>query len=141
MADAAMSWTSHPARTRPCAALGALAAIAAMGALVGVTMGDWLFGALAIVALMLATASFFLPTRMRVNSEGVEVIYPLSRRTLAWNAIGFVAWSPRGVWLATGPSRRAIARGVQLDLYALSTDDSLRLRGIVAQHTPAEAWR
>ena len=135
-----MSWTNHPARWRKGAAAVTLAGIAIMGALVGVAMEDWIWGALSTLALFLATSRFFLPTRVSVTDSGVEVAYPFSRRTIDWASVGCVMWRSTRVVLASAPTRRAMARGVHFDTDALSPIECERLRARLRAKTRAEAW-
>ncbi|MSR29785.1 MAG: hypothetical protein EXS03_09495 [Phycisphaerales bacterium] len=141
MSFAPLEWTSHPARTRPIAAVMAAACVAVLGVLVWQLVGDWLWGALAVVGLFLPLSRFFLPSRFRVSDIGIEAAYPFSLKSIGWIDIGCVYWRETRALLAKQDTRRARARGITLDFTGLADPARIELRRVASLLTPAEGWR
>ena len=89
--DPTFEWTAHPLREHPGKAVLVVTLMAFCGVLVGLVVGDPLAGPLAaggaIVFLFLTLSRFFLPSRYRMDAQGIAVRYPLSTRVLRWSEI------------------------------------------------------
>ncbi len=136
-----IQWTTHPARARPIAAVCAVAAMSVMGVAVSQLAGEWLWGALASLALFLSLSRFFLPTRYRIDNEGASVIYPLSTSRLQWSEVGFIQCTATRARIARSNSRRELHRALALDFATLDAVAVAQLRVFVASRTKPEVWQ
>jgi len=97
MGDAPLVWTVHPAARRRPAAAAALGVIALAGLAAAEVGGGTGWGAAAVVFLVLAVSPFLLPTRYRIDDEGVEVRHLGGVRRRAWSEVRRVVAVPGGV--------------------------------------------
>lgn len=116
MDDAVLAWTVHPAAQRrgvAAATLGVIALAGLAAAEVGRGIG---WGVAAVVFLVLAVSSFLLPTRYRLDADGVEVRHFGGVRRRAWSEVRRVVPVPGGVLVSPyrAPSFRDRLRGLVL---------------------------
>jgi hypothetical protein len=117
---AALDWTFNPWRERPGAA--ALAAVAALGMCLAITrMGE---SAVLTVALCLAAvgalAPLIVPTRCRVDPQGVARLGPTGWRRRSWSEISRGTLGPTGLLVSPYARRHWLdaTRGLFLPLPA-----------------------
>lgn len=72
-----------------------LIVIVFLGALVGVIAGDWIWGALAMIFLLVTLSRFFLRSRLAISSDGIRAEFPLRTRQLAWSSVMWVRYDDR----------------------------------------------
>ncbi|MBM4009162.1 MAG: hypothetical protein FJ285_06160 [Planctomycetes bacterium] len=125
------TWSSHPARERPLAACAALATVAAMAFLVSRIAGDWMWGALAAIGLLIAILRFLLPTRCGINARGVVIHQPLSSQRIAWTEIVGIESSADATSI-TLRCTSARGRSISVPLSGLTTEQHTRLRNEIA---------
>jgi Bacterial PH domain len=118
------TWTVHPARRRPAAAVGAALVIAAFAALVGIESADIWWPLLSVAVLVLALNRFFFPSRYEVDAEGITVRHACRTRRLTWRQVRRFAHDGRGGMLSTRgrPSRFSASGTITL----LFDDDAPR---------------
>lgn len=134
-------WEVHPARARPIASACAVIAVCAVSVLVARLAGDWLWGALSALGLLMSLSRFFLPTRFHVDVDGAEVTYPLSKSRLAWSEVGCIRWRARRALIARGAGARSQVRGLALDFTGISEAVEGDLRAFVQLRTAPEVWQ
>jgi hypothetical protein len=135
MGEAPLVWTVHPAARRRAAAMATLAVIALAGLAAAEVGGGTGWGAAAVVFLVLAVSSFLLPTRYRLDDEGVEVRHFGGLRRRAWSEVRRVVPVPGGVLVSPyrTASFRDRVRGIVLRVDGDSTavlERARRLAGI-----------
>ncbi|MCA9242949.1 MAG: PH domain-containing protein [Phycisphaerales bacterium] len=109
-------WTAHPARQRPGAAVFASAVIVAFSVVVELATGERWMAGVSLVVLLVALHRFFLPTRVVLTDEAVEVREPFSTRRLRWEEIRRADFGRFGVWLSPlrKPTIRESRRGAHV---------------------------
>jgi hypothetical protein len=94
--------------------------------------GDAVLGGAAFAILFLSLSAYFLPTRYRIDGDGVEVATAFGRTSRPWSGLATYVADARGVSLS--PYRRAswldAYRGVRL----LSQGNRGDVLGAVAAH-------
>lgn len=135
------TWSSHPARERPLAACAALATVVAMALLVWRIAGDWMWGALAAIGLLVAILRFLLPTRCHMNARGVAIHQPLSSQRAAWTEIAAIESSIDAIviTLRRGGTR---VRSITIPLRGLPVEQRKCVRDEVAaavEHATTES--
>ncbi len=136
--DLPFEWTAHPVREKPRRGVLAAALIVFCGVLVAMIVADPMLGPLAaggsILFLFLTLNRFFLPTRYRIDEQGVSARFPLGGRALAWSEIrrfphdregGYVSPRDRGGALDT--------RGISL----LFAGRGAAIIALIESHRPA----
>jgi hypothetical protein len=122
--DAPLLWRAWPAAERPGQALAVGLALAAAALAGGILGGGPALGAVSFAALFLALSSYFLPTRVRIDAEGVETASFFGGvRRRAWSSLQSFADDPRGMTLSPyrRPSLLETYRGMRI-LYGPETD-------------------
>ena len=114
--DTALEWTVWPAGRRPLLSIVVAALIVGLSvAAVLVYRSPW-YGVMVTGGLFVATVSYYLPTRYRLDAEGVGLRTPLSSLSRPWD--GFAACFEDDEGLLVSPSSRltwaARHRGVYL---------------------------
>ena len=87
-----ITWSVLPARDRPGVAAAVLFVVILLGALVGVFVGDWIWGALSVLFLLVTLSRFFLRSRLAISREGIRAEFPLRTRQLAWSSVMWVRY-------------------------------------------------
>ncbi|MGD8396247.1 MAG: hypothetical protein PVF43_12315 [Candidatus Eiseniibacteriota bacterium] len=111
-----VSWSAHPARERPAAAVLAGVAILAL-AVACARFGEHpLWGFLAVSCLFGALNRFFFPSHFSIDDSGITARHPLGRRQLRWQEIRRFTHDRYGGYLSTRarPSRLDAFAGVHL---------------------------
>jgi hypothetical protein len=99
------TWTCHPLREEPLLKSVALGtAIAGSAAVMTVSLGSLVYGAIAIVVLIWATMGYLLPTRYVVDDQGAAWKQVLWRRR-SWQVWQRAVRHPDGIFLS--PFRQA----------------------------------
>ena len=80
-------WRCWPARDRPLTGLLAFVLIMLLGGAVFLATGDWMWGALACMAMFMALIGFFLPTDVALSDTKIIVREPLRVRSMQWDLI------------------------------------------------------
>ena len=135
----ALAWTVWPARERPARTAWVAAALLALGALAGVTMGDATIGVMAALALAVSLHRFLLPTDVVLHDDGITVHEPLRVRHVQWSDVDGVIWradqgllraarDTHGRWLP----RVGGLRGVIVPLGADPVESEVRRRAVDA---------
>ena len=70
--------------------------VVAVGVLVGITAGDWIWGAFAIIFLIATLSRFYLTSRIVLSTSGVRAEFPLVTRRAAWDQLEWVRHDVRG---------------------------------------------
>lgn len=137
----AIEWSVHPARLRPIAAVFAFIAVIAVASLVAQLAGDWLWGALSTIGLLISLSRFFMPTHYRIDADAAEVIYPLSKSRLRWHEVQYARWKNNRAIFARSPSRRGRASALAFDFTTLSAHEIAQLHAQARAHTSPQAWQ
>jgi hypothetical protein len=109
-----LEWTVWPARRRPAVSILVAALIVGLSAAaVLVYQSPW-YGVMVASGLFIATMSHYLPTRYRIDAQGVSLNTPLSSASKEWAA--FAVWSTDdwGVFLSTSSRPTRLQRGIYL---------------------------
>ncbi len=77
-------WRCWPARDRPFTGLLACVLILLLAGAVLLATGDWMWGALACMAMFMALIGFFLPTDVALSDTKIIVREPLRVRSMQW---------------------------------------------------------
>lgn len=109
-----VAWTVLPARQRPGIALAAFAVVLAVGVLVAIIAGDWIWGALAILFLMATLSRFYLSSRITLSHAGVCAEFPLKTRRAAWAGIEWVRHDDRSALVRV--RKRTLLRGSEFTI-------------------------
>lgn len=119
----ATSWSAHPAKQRPRAALGAAAVILLMGAAAWLSFG-WAWGIGAVVLLVASLNRFFLRSRFELDERCLVARYPLRTQRIEWCDVRRFVTDEHGGYLSTRsvPSRMDAYRGVHL-LFAANREE------------------
>lgn len=72
-----------------------------MAALVGVVAQDWMWGALAAVALTVVSLDAFLPTKYAADEQGLSIHGTLKSKRVMWKDVRSVASERDGAYLKT----------------------------------------
>ena len=80
-------WRCWPARDRPFTGLLACVLILLLAGAVLLATGDWMWGALACMAMFMALIGFFLPTDVALSDTKIIVREPLRVRSMQWDLI------------------------------------------------------
>lgn len=80
-------WRCWPARDRPLAGVLACVLILFLAGAVMLATGDWMWGALACMAMFMALIGFFLPTDVALSDTKIIVREPLRVRSMQWDLI------------------------------------------------------
>lgn len=127
MGASELTWRAWPAAARPAQAVVVGLALLAATFGLGAYGGDALLGGVAFAILFLSLSAYFLPTRYRIDGDGVEVATAFGRTSRRWSGLATYVADARGVTLS--PYRRAswleTYRGVRL-LFQGNRDDVLR---------------
>lgn len=122
----ALAWRTWPAAERPAQAAAVGLAILAATFGLGAWGRDAVLGGAAFAILFLSLSAYFLPTRYRIDGDGVEVATAFGRTSRPWSGLATYVADARGVTLS--PYRRAswleTYRGVRL-LFHRNRDDVL----------------
>ncbi len=89
-----IAWTAHPARRRPQDAMLAACVVLLTAYAVLVGLGSALLAALAAVLLVGSIAPFLVPTRYRIDDEGLSERRLLVRRSRPWSELRRVEVGP-----------------------------------------------
>jgi hypothetical protein len=76
-------------------------AIAGLAVLVGVVAQDWMWGALAAVALTVVSLDAFLPTKYAADEQGLSIHGTLKSKRVLWKDVRSVASERDGAYLKT----------------------------------------
>jgi hypothetical protein len=112
----ALSWRSWPAAERPGQAVAVGLAIVAAALGLGAYGGDPLLAGVIFAVLFLSLSAYFLPTRFRIDEDGVEVTSAVGSRRRRWAALRSYSADARGVTLSPylRPSWLESYRGLRL---------------------------
>lgn len=108
VAGSSATWTAHPARERPGVAVGAGLAIVAAGAILSDLCGHPAWGVAAACGLVWSLRAFFLPTRYRIDEDGLHVTRVGTDVRLAWESIRCFAYDGRGAFVSTRARRSGL---------------------------------
>lgn len=97
---AVLSWRVHPARQRPAATVAALSVVATITGLTIHLMGSVWWGFLPALFLLLTLQRFFLPTKYRLDEEGVSMRAAFTSATLRWDEIRRFRSDEEGAYLS-----------------------------------------
>lgn len=89
-------WVTSPARRQPGLAIVVLLVLIAIGVLVALIAGDWIWGALGVVFLFATLSRFYLPSRLSISTRGIRAEFPLRTRRADWNQIKWICHDDRG---------------------------------------------
>ena len=59
---------------------------------VSLISGDWIWGALSVVFLLITLSHFFLRSHFLISTAGIRAEFPLRTRQLSWEAIQWVRY-------------------------------------------------
>jgi Bacterial PH domain len=97
----ALTWRVHPARERLWTALLTLLVVAAASWLTVEAMGNSWWGALAAGFFLVTLHRFFLPSRFRIDADGVTARSAFTSATFRWSDIRRFQHDRRGAFLST----------------------------------------
>lgn len=107
-------WMVLPLRQRPGMAVAAFGIVLAVGVLVAIIAGDWIWGALAVVFLMSTLSRFYLSSRITLSRAGVCAEFPLRTRRASWDEIEWVRHDDRAALFRL--RKRARFRGAEFTI-------------------------
>jgi hypothetical protein len=109
------SWTAHPARRRPRAAIAAATIVLLVGVATWISFGvAWGVGA--VVILTASLNRFFLPSHFEINEHGLVARFQLRTQRIEWRDVRRFVTDDHGGYLSTRAvaSRMDAYRGVHL---------------------------
>lgn len=98
-------WVTSPARRQPGLAIVVLLVLFAIGVLVALIAGDWIWGALSVVFLFATLSRFYLSSRLSISARGIRAEFPLRTRRADWNQIKWIRHDDRGALVRLGSRR------------------------------------
>ena len=113
-AASTITWSAHPARQRPGAAVMASAVIVILAAAVawfGGSPPQYWWSVLGGVVLMMALNRFFFPSQFTIDDEGITARHPMRRKRLLWKDVRRFLHDEHGGYLSTR------ARASRFDAY------------------------
>ncbi|MSR18353.1 MAG: hypothetical protein EXS00_04140 [Phycisphaerales bacterium] len=130
-------WTVWPARRRPALALGAIALIVGFGLASALLAGDWFWGAIVSLVLVLCVGEFYLPSKCQLSEAGILASTPLRDRSMKWSEIRTFVWSPQWAWVSRlGPeSKRGWQRASGFTLWFDTPQRAAQCRAMLGQDT------
>lgn len=93
------TWRTSPLERRPGRTVACAVAIGAFSILFGVVAGDWLWGSIAAVMLLLVTMDAFVATTYVTDASGLRIHGPLRSRQVRWQDVVRVAAEADGALL------------------------------------------
>lgn len=100
-----LEWTAHPLREQPLRAVVTSVVILACGWMVSLAvpnvLGGVLAGAGAMLFLFFMLNRFYLPSRYRIDSNGIAVRYPIGTRSIRWQELQRFPHDASGGYLST----------------------------------------
>ncbi len=105
-----LEWTSHPARERPLATALLVLIILLAGMTAAVVMGNAWWGFLGVALLFLSLWTYFLPTRFRIDGEGVSKKSVFGTERKPWGEVRKVIPDRYGVLLSPFPQDTRLAK-------------------------------
>jgi len=109
-----LEWTVHPMREQPVRAAMVLIAMLACGTLVTLSVPDPQLGLMAgggaVFFLFLTLNRFFLPSRYRLDQNGIAVRYPFGSKSLRWKDLRRFPHDQAGGYLTTRARKGAFDR-------------------------------
>ncbi|HCU35069.1 MAG TPA: hypothetical protein DGT21_06275 [Armatimonadetes bacterium] len=130
--DTALEWTVWPARRRP--VLSIIVAALILGLSVGAVLvyqSPW-YGVMVTGGLFVATVSYYLPTRYRLDAEGVGLRTPLSSLRRSWDGFAVCFEDHEGLLLS--PSSRLTWAARHRGVYLRFEHNSQAVREFVHRH-------
>ncbi len=132
----AVSWTVHPARSRPGAAAGAVGVIALFSVIVAQQGGSAGWGVFAAVFLILVLNRFFFASRYEIDASGLTARYPLGTKRLAWGEVRRFAFGAGG---ATFSSRaRSSVWETRSTVHVVFDENPGRIEAAIRSFLPAD---
>lgn len=99
-----MAWTCHPLRDEPLLkSLSLVGIIVASAVIMAISLEGLAYGVIALVALIVATLGYLLPTRYVVDATGIACRQLVWRRR-PWTSFRRAVHQPDGIFL--GPMRK-----------------------------------
>lgn len=96
------------------AGIGLVAAVGCLGWLAGILGGDLSWGLMAAFLVLAWLHEFLLPTRFRVDEQGVTARGGLFTRRLAWRDATRLVIDEQGAWLGRARGSRWRRRGITM---------------------------
>ena len=100
-----LEWTAHPMREQPGRAVLVVMVLLLCGLVIMLSVGDvqlgLLAGGTAVFFLFLTLNRFFLPSRYRLDRNGIAVRYPVGSRSLRWKDLRRFPHDQVGGYLST----------------------------------------
>jgi hypothetical protein len=106
-----LTWTVHPARQSPGAALAAAGVIVALAAAAAALMESIGWGVLSLVLVVLPLHRFFLPNRFVLDEAGATADTLLRRRRIRWGDVRRFDPGTAGVLLSSRVRRSTLDAG------------------------------
>lgn len=132
-----LTWTVHPARQSPGAALAAVGVIAALAAAAGALMESIWWGMLSLALLVLPLHRFFLPNRFVLDETGATAGTVLRGRHIRWRDVRRFDPGTSGVLLSTRFRPSAFGGGSSVIL--LFRDNTAEVEAWIESHLRAES--
>ncbi len=127
-----LEWTAWPARRRPMLSVLVAALVAGLSAATVLAYQSPWYGVMVLGGLFVATASHYLPTRYRLDAEGVFLRTPLSSVTRPWETFAVCYRDETGLFLS--PSSRLSWAARRRGIYLRFEHNEEAVRKIVYRH-------
>ena len=122
--QARVEWKVRPFQERPLAGLFAILVIVLLGVLVWLIAGDWIWGVLSVVLLLVTISRFLLESRVVIGAEGITAEFPLLTRRIPWALVTRIRCDDRSALIRTR-RRRLLGREVTI-LFGSHQGEALR---------------
>ncbi|MGB3977012.1 MAG: hypothetical protein WBM02_06325 [bacterium] len=124
--DEVLEWSIHPSADHPVkSALTVLFIGIVVGALFQLT-GELIYSFIAMTVLFFALASFFIPTRYRLDETGVKVTKLGRSKTLEWERVRTFTAKDKTLYLSPHPPASLRFQGGILILCSKNTEDVIQ---------------
>jgi len=130
-------WTCLPARDRPVAAVLVGLFLLGIWTAIQLSWGEWFLTAIAVLVLWGSLASFYIPTRFRMDDETISVGRLTGKREKPWSRYRRAAADRYGVHLSPFERRSRLDRFHGLNL-RFDRKDRERVLAFVAEKVPLD---
>lgn len=136
-AEPDLIWTAHPLMRRRARGAITLAVIMVVSSLLGAYTGSPFWGAFAAMVLILSLEGFYLPTRYRLDREGIQIRKAFSRSSMPWEKFRRVYEDVNGLTLS--PYRhRSVLEPYRSARLLFDGGEADTVRAVVRSRLPGE---
>jgi hypothetical protein len=137
-----LAWRVWPAAERPAQAVAVGLALIGAAIVGGIYGGDPLLAAVALCILVGSLASYYFPTRIQIDGDGIETATFWGAKRRSWDSLRSYAADPRGITVSPyrRPSVLESYRGLRV-LYGPAADRAVVLARVQSRLPAMEPRR